>query len=58
MNCEYPLNPYSVAGVQTRWGQVVAIKQRKQKEAKLTESEVLVEKENARRAARSPLKKL
>ncbi len=53
-----PFNPNSVEGVQMRRRQAAAIRRRKEEEAELAEIDARQEAENARRAARSPFRKL
>ncbi len=53
-----PFNPNSVEGVQMRRRQAAAMRRRREEEAELAEIDARQEAENARRAERSPFRKL
>ena len=53
-----PFNPKSVEGAQMRCRQAAAIRRRREEEAELAEIDARQDAENARLAARSPLRKL
>ena len=53
-----PFNPKSAEGAQMRRRQAAAIRRRREEEAELAEIDARQDAENARLAARSPLRKL